>query len=382
MVNEMKQLSKKIKWKKLIIWVLIIIGVIVLFNIFRSRVRTNIQSMLDNRITSTREKVETRDIEMILSSSGTVNPLNTYEITTLVEGEVIAADFEEGDYVKKGQVLYQIATDNLDNQIETSETAVSRAEKNYAKAVDRYEDAKEDYEEALADYNEAQGEQGDPKIQAAESGVVKTLFVKKGDKVQVGSQIAEIVDSSTMLLELPFSFADVDQSLVGKRAMITISDSFETIEGKVLRISRDNEVLSGNRIVNMVTISVDNPGGLSSNTLATARIGDVYSSGEGGFKAVTETILTADKAGEVASLSIHEGSKISSGDIILTLSDKSVEEQLKSYKNQLDSAEDLLSNAKDNMENAWDEIEDAKNALDETIDNRTDYSITAPISGR
>lgn len=382
MVNEMKQLSKKIKWKTLIIWVLIIIGVVVLFNIFRARIRTNIQSRLENRVTSTTEKVEIRDIETILSSSGTVSPLNTYEVTTLVEGEVIAADFEEGDYVEKGQVLYQIATDNLDNQIELSETAVSRAKKNYDKAVDRYNDAKADYEEALEDYNEALVEQGDPRILADESGVVKTLFVKKGDKLQVGSQIAEIVDSNTMLLDLPFSFAHVDQSLVGKRAVVTISDSFETLEGKVLRVSSDNEVLSGNRIVNTVTISVDNPGGLSSNTLATARIGELYSSGEGNFKAVTETVLTADKAGEIASLSIHEGSKINSGDLILTLSDKSVEEQLKTYKNQLDNAEDLLSNAKDNMENAWDEIEDAKSSLEETIDNRTDYSITAPISGR
>lgn len=382
MVNKMKQLSKKIKWKPIIIWLVIIIGILVLFNIFRGRIQANIQSRLENRVTSTTEKVEIRDIETILSSSGTVNPLNTYEVTTLVEGEVMAADFEEGDYVEKGQVLYQIATDNLDNQIETSETAVTRAEKNYDKAMDRYNDAKEDYDEALADYNEALGEQGDPKILADESGVVKSLFVKKGDKLQVGSQIAEIVDSNTMLLDVAFSFEQVDQSHVGKKAVVTISDSFETLEGKVVRVSSDNEVLSGNRIVNLVTISVDNPGGLSSNTLATARIGEIYSSGEGSFKAINETILTADKAGEIASLSIHEGSKLSSGDLILTLSDKSVEEQMKTYKNQLDSAEDLLSNAKDNMENAWDEIEDAKSSLEETIDNRTDYSITAPISGR
>lgn len=379
---DMKQLSKKIKWKTLIIWVVIIMAIVILFNVLGARLSSNMQSLIESSITSTIEKAGVRDIETILSSSGTVSPLNTYEVTTLVEGEVIAADFEEGDYVEKGQVLYQIATENLDNQIEKSETAVTRAEKSYDKAVDRYEDAKIDYEEVLADYNKALEEQGDPRIKCEEAGVVKSLFVKKGDKLQVGSQIAEIYDNSTMLLELPFNFTDVNQSLLGKKAEVTISDSSETISGKVTKISSGNEVLSGNRIVNMVTISVENPGGLSANATATAKIGDIYSSGEGNFKAVTEIVITADRAGEIESLSIYEGSKISVGDAILTLTLESVEDQLESYKNQLESADDMVVNAKDNMDSAMDQIEDANSSLDETIDNRTDYSITAPISGK
>ncbi|HHU71106.1 MAG TPA: HlyD family efflux transporter periplasmic adaptor subunit [Clostridiales bacterium] len=380
---DMEQLSEKIKSKKkLIIWVAVIITIIILFNFLRARVRSNIQSVMDNINISTTEKVGIRDIETILSSSGTLSPLNTYEVTTLVEGEVIAADFEEGDYVEKGQVLYQIATETLDNLIEKSETSVTRAERNYDKAVNRYEDAKVDYEEALADYNKALNEQGDSRIKCNEAGVVKSLFVKKGDKIQVGSQIAEIYDNSTMLLEIPFSFADVNQSLVGKKAEVTINDSFETISGKVTKVSSGNEVLTGNRIVSMVTISVENPGGLSASTTGTARIGDIYSSGEGNFKPITETVITADRAGEIESISIDEGSKLNIGETILTLTSESVEEQLEVYKSKLDSADDMLTSAKDNMDSAMDQIEDAKASLDETIEDRTDYSITAPISGK
>ncbi len=43
-----------------------------------------------------------------LSSSGVISPKDTYSLTSLVEGEVISANFEEGDQVTEGQVLYQI----------------------------------------------------------------------------------------------------------------------------------------------------------------------------------------------------------------------------------------------------------------------------------
>ena len=38
-----------------------------------------------------------------LSSAGTISPKDTYTITFLVEGEVILADFEEGDQVEEGR---------------------------------------------------------------------------------------------------------------------------------------------------------------------------------------------------------------------------------------------------------------------------------------
>ena len=50
-----------------------------------------------------------------LSSSGTISPKNTYSITSLVEGDVTYADFEEGDQVSKGQVLYQIDASSMES---------------------------------------------------------------------------------------------------------------------------------------------------------------------------------------------------------------------------------------------------------------------------
>jgi HlyD family secretion protein len=128
--------NKKFRWKKLIGWVVILLIIVIVARVVMNRFVQNRFQKTSAEVSIETANVETRDIQVLLSSSGTVQPLNTYEVSTLVEGEVVAADFEEGDQVKKGDVLYQIATDNLDSQIESSETNVSRAEKEYSKAVE------------------------------------------------------------------------------------------------------------------------------------------------------------------------------------------------------------------------------------------------------
>lgn len=378
----MKKLLKKIRWKKLIVIVSIIVVVIMAVRFAINRVTNTFAAGLAALKASTTTKVERRDIEKVISSSGTIAPLNTYEVTTLVEGEIIAADFEEGDYVEEGQILYQIATDELDNKISSAQTNVNRAEKNFIKAEKRYNDAVLDYEKALADYNDALDDYGDGKLLAEEAGIIKTLYVDEGDTIQNGSQIAEIYDNRIMVIELPFNASQVDQSLVGKKAEITLTDSFETLTGKVTKVSKIDEVLAGNRLVNKVTIEVKNPGGLTSDSIATAKIGDIYSSEEGKFTPITQSVIIADRVGKIQKLPIEEGSVIHKGDVILTMEQDAIENQLDPYKSKLDAAEDAMENAKDSMEAAADQVDDAKKSLEDILEMKEDYSITAPTSGQ
>ncbi len=372
---------KNIKWKKLIKWVIIVIVLLIIglvvFN--RMSARRFQKASSENAITTAR--VETRDIQNVLTSSGTISPLNTYDVTTLVEGEVIEANFEEGDIVEAGQVLYKIDTDTLDNQIDTAQTNLDRANKNLVKAEESYQDAQENLTKAQKEYDKAKAEYGDPAVRSKVTGYVKTLYVKEGDTLQRGSQIAEIYDNSTMVLTIPFSSAEVDQSLVGKTAELVLEATGETVKGKVTKVSNIDEVLSGNRLVNQVTIEVTNPGGITTATTATASIGSIYSSAEGTFGVKTQTVISAEYTGKIADLKLQEGSKIKEGDIMYLLTQDSVDDLLEQYASKLESAQDAVDNAKDSIESARDTIEDAEAKLQEVIDTRTDYSVTAPISG-
>lgn len=377
-----KKSKKKSKKKSIIRFLIILIILILLVGLGYKKLVLDKTKKVSSENTVTTAKVETRDIENTLTSSGTIQPLNTYDVKTLVEGEVISADFEEGDEVKKGQVLYQVTTDTLDKKIDQGKTSVSRAEKNYDKAVDNYNKAKDNYADALKDYNEAAAKYKDLNLTSSVSGVITQLMVKEGDNVQKGSQLAKIYDNSYMLLNVYFSASDVTSSIVGKSAAVELSDSADTLTGTVTKVSSLEETLSGNRIVKKVTIKVKNPGGITTASKATASIGSLSSSEEGTFTALTDTVITAEKAGEIAKLSVEEGDKVIEGGSIAVLDKDSVSDQLDSYNKAVENAKDSMDNASDSIETSKESIEDAESSLDEVIDTKTDYSITAPSAGK
>lgn len=367
---------------------------------------------------------EKRDVENVLTSSGTIQPLAEYDIATLVKGEIIAADFEVGDTVEEGSVLYQLTTDEVETDIETAQTTLERAQKSYDKAVtakektetkyeetvekyndalDKCAEAQADYDEAVAAYNEAAAEYADLNVTATYSGTVSTVYVSVGDTINEGSKIADVYDDSTMILSVPFNSSEVDSSIVGKKATVEITGSFETMEGTVTAVEDKTSVLSGNQIVKMVSIEITNPGGITTSTKATANIGTLYSNSEGTFAIGLEETLTADKSGEIAVLSLESGDIVSKGDSIIIIDDDSVETQLESYQKDVDTAASSLENAQSSVDSAYssisdakdsiesaqetiedceDAIEDAQSALDEQIDALTDCYITAPVTGK
>ena len=63
--------------------------------------------------TYTTASVEKRSITNSLTGSGTLQPADSYTVTTLVSGEVLSDTFEEGDLVEKDQLLYTIDSSDV-----------------------------------------------------------------------------------------------------------------------------------------------------------------------------------------------------------------------------------------------------------------------------
>lgn len=297
------------------------------------------------------------DISSELTASSSLSPKDTYEVTSLVEGEVLEALFEEGDVVEKGQVLYVIDATSMDSELSSAETSLLRA--------------KENEQTAREEYNEAVSLISGNTYKATATGYIKELYISEGDKVSNGTKIASIYDDSIMKITVPFLSGEADQIAVGSEAIITLEDSGEQLPGTVTIVSSMEEVLSGGRLVKAVTIEVANPGGLTTLTQATASVGDFVCSSEGNFTAKTEKIMTADLSGnnslEVGVMQIAEGSYVTNGTPVFVATSKSAEKYIEGFKDSLESAADNVENAENKLTNTQD-----------TLDN---YTITAPISG-
>ena len=343
------------KDKKLIIIIAAAVVIIcTIIAIVVAKVKAGSKSSKDKSVNTATATI--RDISSELSSSGTIAAKNTYNITSLSSGTIISADFEEGDYVEKGQVLYVIDSSSAQSELNSATNSLTRAQNNY-------EDASKDYNTALSDYS------GNT-YKSTRTGYITNLYIQAGDKVSGNTQIADIYNDKQMKIRIPFLSGETAAIGIGSVGVLTLSDSLEQLNATVIAISNMDEVLDGGRLVRYVTFQVDNPGGLTTTMTATATVGEFVSAGEGTFQAITDGKMNADLSStvEVAAVLVTEGDYVTKGTPIFRMTS--------------DSAEDLLRSYKDSLDNAQEKVESAQNNLDKSQETYDNYTITAPISGQ
>ena len=271
---------------------------------------------------------------------------------------MLTADFEEGDQVTEGQVLYQIDASSVESDLKSSENSLARANKSYQQAL-------EEYQEAVSDYS------GNT-YKSTRTGFIKKLNIQVGDKVGSNTDLAELYNDQTMKLKVAFLAGEAAAIPVGSQAVVTLTDTEEQLTGVVTAVSNMDEVLDGGRIVRYVTMEVETPGCLTTSHSATVTIGEFVCCSEGTFEAMIDTTMKASVTGngslEVEELLVHEGDYVTSGTPLFRIKSKDVEDILDSYQDAVDQAQEKIESAQSNADNKQ-----------ETYDN---YTITAPISGQ
>ena len=280
--------------------------------------------------------VEKRDITRSLSSSGTLQPADSYTVSTLVSGEILSDTFEEGDQVVEGQLLYTLDSSSASNSQTQAKNSYTQAQTNYKQAVE-------------AKYPTADM-----------SGTVSEVYVKNGDTVSAGTELMRIVGDNNIYLTGLFPYASPSDFYVGQTATIYINGFAGTTTGTVTAVSSSTVTTSTGLQAVSVQVKAANPGLVSADYTASIYIGSYSSYGQTSINLSASSVVTAEASGKVTGLSWLAGDTISEGQRICTITG--------------DSVDNSIENAKISMENAQSSLENAQETLD-------DYSITAPISG-
>lgn len=330
-----KKPGKKRRWKKFAVaGVALVVAVGVGWQMLSPG-----QSSAASATSYTTAEVTRMDVSSSITGSGTLEAADSYSVTTLIEGSILTADFEEGDEVEEGTILYTIDSSDASNSLEQAEISLNQAQRSYNNQLESQEDLT---------------------ITAPVAGQVYSIDVEVGDDVTAGETVATIRDSQTMSLEVSFPADDASSFYVGQSATVTLDSTFETLTGTISKISGTDTVLTGNVIVRTVTIDVSNPGGLSTEQTASAAVGTATSTASGTFTYKEEETVTAQVSGEVSSIRVSEGDQVSSGQTLIVLTSDDLDDSLQ-------SASESLRNAEISLENQY--------------ENLDDYTITSPIKG-
>ncbi len=124
-IKKRKKSFLKSKWFK---WIVIILIIAALVSAYFIHKNIKAKQEAEAAATSNTAVVTRGDITVKITGSGTVEPIETYNIIPTVSGTIDADYYEEGDYVEEGAVLYRFDSTVADNAIRTAENSIKTAE--------------------------------------------------------------------------------------------------------------------------------------------------------------------------------------------------------------------------------------------------------------
>ncbi len=322
----------KIKSKKIRIVIYIILIIILINLILKLFAPKNNNSFNYDEV-----EAEVGDVNVVISGSGSIEPIEQYDITALVQGEILEDYFEEGQILQKDDLMYSIDSKDIQNNIERASLAVERAQSNYTTALSTTQ------------------------IKSSSNGIITNMNVKVGDQIMQGAKVADVLDSSSLRLVLQYNYIDTKSMYVGQVANVIVENGFYNVTGYVSKISSNQVINESGMGISYVEIKVNNPGAITDKDFGIAQIGNIRSNNSNTFEYMNKATIYSTGSGYIKSIDKLMGDYVTSGETIITIGNDTLDEQVKQSQLALKDAELSLKNAQDQLDN---------------------YNLKAPISGK
>lgn len=327
-----------VKHKKITAAVALVL-VVAVYGTYRTTQQTD-ASALQN---TAQAEVTRGSIEVTVTGTGTIVPVATEDIGPNVSGTVKKIYVQNGDRVKKGDLLAEVVNDSLGVEVAN---------------------ARLELEKAALNLKDSSTQLSDDIITAPFSGRIVNLEVKKGEEISKGAVLATLQDDSQLVFDMPVDSDTAKKVYVNQKVEVFLPDQGETVEGRV--IVKNSQPVSGysgeNRVY--IKVAVAARGNLSSGMKAfgTVTVGgkQVDALAVSSLQWMNETGLKATLNGEVAAIYVQEGQTVKKGQKLFALhSDTAQSEQ----KTQQVAYEQALLN------------------LNDLQQQLADLKVTAPIDG-
>ena len=209
-------------------------------------------------------------MEAVLRLSSNLEAERAVTVYALAPRQVTRLLVEEGDAVRKGQLLVQLEDDEQRLAVAEAESRFTQASEEFARqqklheqqlvAEQVYIDAKHALDQARIALEKARQALSYTQVRAPISGVVTERLVNLGDSVTVNQALFRIVDFDSIVARIYVPEKELRRLAVGQPARIFATALGEApLAGKVLRISPVVDPKTGTI---KVTVAVPNQPGL------------------------------------------------------------------------------------------------------------------------
>ena len=195
-------------------------------------------------------------ISLFFETNGTLEAENEVDLVARVSGPITQLNTEEGQRVRKGQLLATIDDREIVAQLEVAKVRLDEARQSYERIKELFEKelvARESYDQAFASFESAKGDLERLDVQLAYtritapfSGLVVQRYVKFAEFLQNGARLFRLSDFDPLLCPIQVPERELSKLSIGQRAELTVESFGDTrFDAKVLRVSPVVDSASG-----------------------------------------------------------------------------------------------------------------------------------------
>lgn len=298
-------------------------------------------------------------LSTVIEGTGTTMPADSVTYTTASTTEITGVYVSAGDTVEAGDLLYTQDDSELDEEIEEYQDELTELQNTLSDASDQ-----------LSELNERLS---DLKVTAPFSGRITDVTVRTGDTVGSGTKLATLVDDSKMTLTQYFSYAYEDQVYVGMKAGVSIASLMTTLDGTVTEIKKVDRVTAEGTRCFAVTVTLDNPGALTEGMsgagyLLTDGGEKLYPAVEGTLEPYASEDITATESGKLTAVNVDDYETVTAGTTLFVIDGSDLEDQVETTQRSITQTQEKITQTQEK--------------ITEAEEKRSDYQVTAEISGK
>lgn len=205
-------------------------------------------------------KITLQDITDYYTLPGTVEAWDDITVPSEISGPVTWIGKEEGSFVKQGEAILKINTDNLLANLNSAKVQLEDDKKEYLrqknlyaqKAVSQkqYDTAKKTYDLAVVSYQLALDEFNKSTIKSPVTGIIDDVMPNIGEYVSPGTEVARLIDMSKLKIYVYVPENDVKYLRLG-----------QTVDVYVAEIGGDKNIKQG--VINYISVVSDSASNLT-----------------------------------------------------------------------------------------------------------------------
>ena len=201
-------------------------------------------------------EVEKRPVSAYIDSSANLVAENQVKILSEVEGRVDRLLVEEGDFVKKGQLLASLARDDEEILLKKAELREANARMAFERGEDLFARelvSREEFDKFTMDHKIAQEEAAEARwnlekttIRSPFSGQISQRMLQVGQHIRPGDELFQVTDSDPLIARIFLPERDVLGLEEGREVLIVLNaDDTVRFAGRVRQISPIVDVATG-----------------------------------------------------------------------------------------------------------------------------------------